>query len=418
MPYPEPQQTLPQFHQEYSWDIIKLIIEGSSAIDLPKLSLMNRDEAHRFLHYYGYDLDNPADKEAVQNIFSEAVSFIKTHFCSGTALHPAPLTFPREIEFINDCRDLLVWASKLDNTERQGWSCATLRVMHTIHHLTNTLRVESFQEIKRQILDRFRQNIHHENDKPILGFGPLAVPLYGVFYKEEKSRDSLIMKLLHKTKNVAENIHDRIGVKLVTENKFEVLRTLRYLVQSNIIMFANVTPGRSRNSLFTLEKYHDFYDKLNAGIDASLSGDEREARIQELLSNPDITAELFSQQAPAVDNEHNRFTSTDYQSLQFTVQQQVKLQSAGFFKARRLRVHLEKYHLGPDLDGLLNELEGPEDAKEIRVLFPFEVQIIDKDNYFKSIAGNASHDAYKKRQSDSACERVLANVFRAMDAKK
>ena len=76
-----------------------------------------------------------------------------------------------------------------------------------------------------------------------------------------------------------------------------------------------------------------------------------------------------------------------------------------------MRAQLEKYHLGPDLEGLLQELEGPGAEQEFRLLFPLEVQIIDKDNYFQSIEGTASHDAYKQRQQDRACLRVLAGIF-------
>ena len=109
-------------------------------------------------------------------------------------------------------------------------------------------------------------------------------------------------------------------------------------------------------------------------------------------------------------NAANAFSSPDYQSIQFTVQQPVTLENPGYFKARRMRVQLEKYHLGPDMEGLLRELEGPDADREMRVLFPLEVQIIDKVNYDKSIEGSASHEEYKKRQIKAACDRVMFAV--------
>ena len=390
--------TLPQaaaekqrIQQEFSWDIIDFLLEGKSPIDLKALTVEERSQAHKFLFNYGYDYNNKEDRETVDEIFAEAIRFIKSYFVHGHSACPTYFTIPAEIERLNDVRDLLIWASGPRTTERQAWSCAILRVMHTIHHLDNTMRAEFFPEIKRQILDKFRQNITEINGQVYLGSSSDTIPLFGVFYKEEKSRDSLIMKLLHKPKNVAEKIHDRLGVKLVTYTKLDVLRTLYYLYIHNVIMFANLTPGRSRNTILDLEKC--------------------QALFAELLDSPIISLGTQTKSMEAEKKTYNPLSSSDYKSLQFTVQELVKLENPGFFKARRLRTQLEKYHLGPDLEGLLQELEGPVAEQEIRVLFPLEVQLIDKDNYAQSIDGTASHDAYKQRQQDRACLRVLAGVF-------
>lgn len=463
----EPLEPIAQFtpqetaHHEFSWEILRFMLEGRSPIDIPSLDMRNREEAHQFITRYGYNLDNPQERDILRAVFAEAVEFIKRYFCLPSETHPETYTVPSEIERVHDVRDLLVWASSYANAERQAWSCAVLRVMHTIIHIDNAMRIESFPEIKRQILDRFKQNIHEdEAGQPVLGTGTLAVPLYGVFYKEEKSRDSLILKLLHKEKNVAENIHDRLGVKLVTHNRFDALRALRCLRQNLIIMFTNLTPGRSRNLLINLQSYRELYDKCTEGMSATCGEEEREQRFIDLLADPAVAEALDRSEragsAPAGSgsdsacsssnvaggatgaggaagagdaaasanngaggatsgagkrvNAANAFSSPDYQSIQFTVQQPVTLENPGYFKARRMRVQLEKYHLGPDMEGLLRELEGPDADREMRVLFPLEVQIIDKVNYDKSIEGSASHEEYKKRQIKAACDRVMFAV--------
>ncbi|MGM9991737.1 MAG: TIGR04552 family protein [Candidatus Bruticola sp.] len=396
--------------QEFSWDIVDFMLEGKSPIDLAALTAEDRAQAHKFLLNYGYDYNNKEAKDTVDEIFAEALRFIKAYFVHGHSSCPTYFTIPSEIERLNDVRDLLIWASGPRGTERQAWSCAILRVMHTIHHLDNTMRAEFFPEIKRQILDKFRQNITEVNGQVYLGSNSDMLPLYGVFYKEEKSRDSLILKLLHKPKNVAEKIHDRLGVKLVTYTKLDVLRVLYYLYTHNVIMFANLIPGRSRNTILDIEKCRAIFAEL---LESEKESDciEREKRLDKLVNQLNtISAQELASMAEEKKH-YNPLSSSDYQSLQFTVQELVKLENPGFFKARRLRTQLEKYHLGPDLEGLLQELEGPVAEQEISILFPLEVQIIDKENYMQSIDGTASHDAYKQRQQDRACLRVLAGVF-------
>lgn len=408
--FPQVNAEKQRIRQEFSWDIIDFLLEGKSPIDLKALTVEERSQAHKFLFNYGYDYNNKEDRETVDEIFAEAIRFIKSYFVHGHSACPTYFTIPAEIERLNDVRDLLIWASGPRTTERQAWSCAILRVMHTIHHLDNTMRAEFFPEIKRQILDKFRQNITEINGQVYLGSGSDTIPLFGVFYKEEKSRDSLIMKLLHKPKNVAEKIHDRLGVKLVTYTKLDVLRTLHYLYIHNVIMFANLTPGRSRNTILDLEKCQALFAEL---LDSEQETDfaEKEKKLAQLADKLDTISPQEQAAMEAEKKTYNPLSSSDYKSLQFTVQELVKLENPGFFKARRLRTQLEKYHLGPDLEGLLKELEGPVAEQEIRVLFPLEVQLIDKDNYAQSIDGTASHDAYKQRQQDRACLRVLAGVF-------
>jgi len=390
---------------DFSWDILRSILEGHSPIDLPALALMDREEANQFLLQYGYDMEDEEDREVAWRVHVEALAFIKRYLCDGTDDAAGPVVVPADIERPTDLRDLLVWASDRNGSERQAWACALLRIMHTISHVNNTLRSEFFPEIKRQILDRFKQHVHQDSrGRLTLGRGPLSVPLLDIFYKEEKSRDSLILKLLHKPHNVAEIIHDRLGVKMVTPNRLDALLALRYLRQNHLILFANVTPGRSRNTLVNLDRFRDLYESLTSGL-ADLT---EEGRDRQFLS-------LLHENAPEMDdlmpNLENPFTSPDYRSIQFTVQQLVKLENPGYLRARRMRLHLEKYHLGPDLEGLVRELEGPQEERELRIFFPLEVQILDEENFRRTQEGAASHVEYKNRQIQAARRRVLGPLL-------
>ncbi len=390
---------------DFSWNILRSILEGLSPIDLPALALMNREEANQFLLQYGYDMDDEEDREVAWRVHLEALAFTKRYLCVGPGDERETLVVPADIERPTDLRDLLVWASDRDGSERQAWACALLRVMHTISHVNNTLRSEFFPEIKRQILDRFKQHVHQDSEGRLtLGRGPLSVPLLDIFYKEEKSRDSLILKLLHKPHNVAEIIHDRLGVKMVTPTRMDALLALRYMRQNHLILFANVTPGRSRNTLVNLERFRALYESLTSGL-ADLTEERRDQQFRNQIHESTLEMdELMSKL-------DNPFTSPDYRSIQFTAQQLVKVENPGYLRARRMRVQLEKYHLGPDLEGLLRELEGPQEERELRIFFPLEVQILDEENYRRTQEGPASHSDYKKRQVQAARHRVLGPLL-------
>src|SRR5690606_2277011 len=49
--------------------------------------------------------------------------------------------------------------------------------------------------------------------------------------------------------------------------------------------------------------------------------------------------------------------------------------------------------------------------KELRFFYPLEVQVMDYDNYLKTLSGPGSHTEYKKRQREAARKRVLGTLI-------
>src|SRR5208282_349991 len=100
------------------------------------------------------------------------------------------------------------------------------------------LRSPHFSDIQQQIFDRFYKLIHRDAEGKLflsdhsgeqsVQEDPLRVRLVAFETKPKKSRDSIILKLLHKPENVAEDIFDRVGIRFTTFTPLEALRVVKY----------------------------------------------------------------------------------------------------------------------------------------------------------------------------------------------
>lgn len=382
----------------FSWEMMRLFLEGFSPIDLSGLALTDRSEAAEFLSRYGYDVCQPSEAQVVEEVQAEAVAFIERFLCPSVRDGDFDLeipTFARE----GDVLDLLTWASSDGNPWRAAWSCALLRVMHTISHANRAVRVPHYDSVKDQVLGRFQSHIKERDGKLTLGSGPDAVPLEAVFFKEQKSRESLILKLLHKPRNVASEVYDRMGVKLVTPTKVEALLALKYLRKAHLVSVAQVTPGRSRNTLVDLDEFRSAYESLTR---LALSPEDESQRdlefVRQMQHRPQRETESVELRI------ENPFSATNFRSIQFTCRHLVKVPNPA-------RAVLDELRVKVDEPELLARLESEHDP-ELMFYFPYEVQITDLENYLASLEGETSHSSYKRRQLQAARTRVLAAVLK------
>ncbi len=343
----------------FPWETLGAIIDGRSAIDLARLHFETQEEAAGFLHRYGFDLQDSEDRRAVEALRQEALGFVED------LLKDDPIALPQVIREQDDVLVLMLWASlgAPHGRSKQLWSCALLRVMHTLAHSGSNLELRYDAQIHAQILAQFEPHIHETADaktgetKLCLGAGEDAVPLAYVNLKRDKPRRSVLIKLLHKPGNVATTIYDRIGVRLVTEDRLDALCAVRYLRKHHVIVFSNVVPERTRNSLIDLEAFHALYDRTP----------DRGSALREAV------AQLAPPKLDALLNPHS---AEDYRSIQFTCRQLIKPRdgSADFF-------------------------------------YPYEVQILERPTYERLTLGNASHDAYRARQLETVKRRVLGGLL-------
>jgi len=355
----------------FSWQTLRAIIGGTSALDLPRLNLGTLTDADEFLTGYGFDWTDPSHRAEVLHIRSESLTFIEEE------LLPPPADINREVWREEDVRKLLLWASaNPDGPEqsRQRWSCALLRVMHTRAHVDSHLQDTFGPQIRDQILDRFRPHLKGDPQNLRLGDGEYSVPLVGFEMKSAKPWRSVLSKLLHKPENVAADVFDHIGVRFITPTRLDALRAVYYLRANNVVMFTNIKPTRSRNTLVDLSRLEAEMDGLDRALaDGTISPADRQAALHRAA---DRLAPMELSRA------YNRFTDDTYRSIQFTSRQMVR---------------------APTATGL----------RPARFFFPYEVQILDHISYERARNGRASHEVYKARQREAIRQRVLGPLVAA-----
>lgn len=425
---------LPSFWKEpYPWPMMRITLDGLSSIDLPSLAIHTQEEARSFLQGYGFDLERRRDRARALYIHGEAVALVDRRFLKDTNL-----TIPDEVAHPRDLTDLLLLASNdLPAGQRlQPWACAILRVMHTIGHCDDDLRLLYFRDIRGQILESYRAHVVNDGGKLSLGRGHDRVPLESFQVKERKDRDSVILKLLHKPGNVAEQIFDRIGVRLVTPTRLDALLALRYLRDHHVFSFANIQPEQSKNALIDLARFLASLDALEGdAID-----EQARARLDAALQIPDGTL-IQPEQDPRDRNPH---TLEGYRAIQFTARQRIRVTPKGRLRLRAANMILNAARsktedmthrieallaasAGPraDLEALLSDAreaartlaDAEHEAdplgieEEISFFFPYEVHILDAESARRNEEGPASHAEYKKRQLDAARRRVLGRLL-------
>jgi uncharacterized protein (TIGR04562 family) len=393
---------------DFGWEILDVIISGRSSIDSPNgFQLQNPGEATRFIASYGYDVENPIERAELLGNFHEALNFVRKHFLQPENPDGLRLELPRKIVELGDIRDLFLMSSMTLTGQARDtagqvlsqWACSILKVMHTIAHIDKDVRSSYFSDIQQQIFDRFYRVIHREDENLFLGEkenDPMRVDLAAFETKPKKSRDSTILKLLHKPENVAEDIFDRVGIRFVTETMLDALRVVKFLKDRMIVVPPNIKPSRSRNTLVELDY---FREQLGQHLAQAEAGSLDEAGL--------VTALTAAARAPAVSPE-NPHTSEFYRALQFTCRQLIKLKNPLFDDLREIKSLVKsKGSKDDELAKAVEKLDMKYAQREIRFFYPYEVQIVDRRSAEENEKGRSAHSEYKRAQVQTAMKRVM-----------
>lgn len=363
------------------WETLDALIHGVSSIDLTSMPTADRMEAENFVLHYGYDLQIQQDANEVRKIMDEAVRFIETLFLNNPTLNweeegepSSPCTsIPPSVIASGDVRDLILAASDPDNPDRI-WSCAILKVMHTIAHIQNGPLYRYFEEARAQILSEFDAILTPLSDDSVLlgKAGGRMMKIFGFETKDQKTRESILVKLLCKREHVAEAIWDLIGVRIITFTPADALLALNILREYKVLVFPNIIPSRSRNNLLDPDRFRREYTRLATDLSQDRIGMET---FEQLVQQIDA-----SFQEPREFSEQNPSSSQEYRSLHTTCRKLIRVKSPG-------------------------------QTGEYRFFFPYEIQILDKANYLESKEGQSAHSTYKKRQLAAARRRVLGTLL-------
>jgi uncharacterized protein (TIGR04562 family) len=400
-------------------DVLDIIIGGKSSIDSNSgFDLQDIDEAGRFAQSYGYDVDDPIERAELLGNYHEAINFVRRYFMHPENPNGLRLEIPRRIIELTDVRELLLMASMHAPSQTQdaqgrylqAWACSILKVMHTISHIDKDLRTFYFVDIQKQIFDRFYRVIHRDPEGQLyLGErddDPGRINLVSFETKPKKSRDSTILKLMHKPENVAEDIFDRVGIRFVTETRLHALLVAKYLKDRMIVMPPNIKPSRSRNSLVQLEEFRTRATELFGRVD------------QGELNEETLLHELEKAATPPLVNPDNPHSSEFYRSIQFTMRQLIKLRHPLFDDIKELksqaRVATQTPGAPNDWVKIVERIDLKNVQREIRFFYPYEVQVMDRGSAEENERGRSAHSEYKKAQLQTAMRRVMGSLVDAI----
>jgi uncharacterized protein (TIGR04562 family) len=365
---------------QFSETVLRSVVGGKSALDIPHLSIRSPEEAAAFIKGYGFDHSLELDVKKLWYFHRRALVFLEEKLGYGATEIPEVLRDPKQL---GDIRQLLLLASSTNPPEKelQRWSCAILRVMHVFVHSENDLFSTFSEEIQKQILSPFQACIYHEgssgttflkrsedaqSDQP-----SEQIALLGFEVKPFKTSTSTVIKLLAKPDALAMSVYDKLGVRFITKSMFDAFQVVRFLAEENLISFPHIMPDQSSNNIYPVELFSEVAKIIHQRIN----------KAGEKLSDDQVD-DIFLHEFDKKQNEfsllrkENFFSGQDYKFIKFICRKLIRIQM-------------------------------PDNKGSFSFFFPFEVQIMDQENHKKILHGPAEHQAYKERQRQAARVRVL-----------
>jgi len=368
-----------------NWGYLNAIASGVSAIDLEGLALRNLHDARQFVLEYGFDLDQPAAPGVIARAHREAVAFISTTF-----LEPWQHDLiPDAVRHPQDPLQLLVYASRrgMQADTLRMWSCAVLKVMHGIFYIDNNLKLRHFNTIREQVFATLDEVIHCEDGHYFLRHDGACLPLLHFDRKNNKGRNSILLKLLQKAAYLAADVYDHLGVRMIFNTRFECLLALQTLQHAHLLSVTNVDSQRTRNTLLDMDAAKAVFTKYRAQLERS---DHYPA---ELLRQMDVELAAAAKEQTRSDNPHS---GEGFSSIQVTVRKMIHLHADDVGGAS-----LPAYAAQEGVDA------PAEPDYDVGFFFEYEIQLMDKASHDRSLSGPASHEAYKRRQVETARIRIF-----------
>ena len=403
----------PSYLGEYTfnWEALDVVCSGKSSLDAKNYltELYDKNQVTNFLGGYGFNITDPVENAELFGIFQEALQFIKRYFLIEGNPEGLDLKVPNYLYSITNISELFLSATGNSNfklkTEESLWAGVILKVMHTILHADKDLRARYFSTVQQQIFDRFYKFILRDDENRLFlkNESGTTIPLYDFQTKAKKTRDSIIIKLLHKQENVAEELFDRIGVRIITYNKLDALRVIKFLHKNYVIMINNIKPSRSQNTLVDLKLLRkNIFGLYKMAIRSQLPEDDFYQRLNNLISE--------SYPKSAHHSDKNLHSSDVYRAIHVTGRQLIKYRNPFMSSFNEVRKQALKDKENPLSQSLLS-LDTSAISRDVRFFYPFEVQITDYESHLQNTQGEASHNDYKRSQLRSAMKRIFKPIL-------
>ncbi len=327
-------------------EAIRLVLRGGSVIDWHRLNFVEPREVQEFLFAQELDVTQPAHNARAEAIKNSAISYLRRNFD-----FPIPKAVAQK-----DVAELLMLAS--GKGHRQLCACTILKVMHIIHHLEARELLFMLPISDQELFHLVEQKVY----RVIGGMLARGFPILE-FIGGRKNKDSLYTKLLSKPETHAAQIYDKLRFRIVTRAPEDIFPTLNYLMR-HVFPFNYVVPKESTNTLFPFRRYCESHPRLSE-------------LFPQLQLSPDFEEDGSG---PRIENQ---FTAPTYRVVHFVVDMPV-------------RVPQEVMDHAPPAAWALGQV----------IFGQTEFQIIDRETEQANEMGDASHDAYKRRQQQAVARRL------------
>ncbi len=405
----------PQYLADYlfDWQTLGVLLEGHSVVDAASYvgRLTRREDVDAFLAGYGFDLENPIVAAELFGNYQEALQFIRKYFLKEGNPEGLDLSLPHSFLQLVDIRQLFLMATGYSgkvSPEEIQWASVILKVMHTVTHADKDLRHSYLPTIQQQIFDRFYRYLRRD-DQGQLFLGRSVeegIALSEFQTKPLKSRESIILKLLHKAEYVAEELFDRVGLRIVTKNRLDALKVIQFLFENYIIIPQNIKPSRSHNSLLNLEKFRKHY---GVALKSAMRGGWSEEQFTKALEVA-LDESKFSVEEIVNDNVNS---SKKYEAIHFTCRQLIHYVNPLYQDLVQLKRLSKKCSDGNEVGKKVNSLNLSLLEKEVKFFYPFEIQVTDAESHRNNTQGEAAHSGYKKVQQKKAMQRLFSSFIKS-----
>jgi uncharacterized protein (TIGR04552 family) len=327
-------------------EAIRLLLRGGSVIDWHRLNFQDPREVLEFLAAQECDVTQAADHARAEATKNAAISYLRRNFD-----FPIPKPVAQK-----DAAELLMLAS--GRGHRQLCACTILKVMHIIHHLEARELLFMLPISDQELFHLIEQKVY----RVIGGMLARGFPILE-FIGGRKNKDSLYTKLLSKPETHAAQIYDKLRFRIVTRAPEDIFPTLNYLMR-HVFPFNYVVPGESTNTLFPFKRYCESHPHLS-------------------VLHPQLQMGPTPEEQDEATRVDNQFTAPSYRVVHFVVDMPV-------------RVPQEVMDHAPPAAWALGQV----------IFGQTEFQIIDRETEQANEMGEASHDAYKRRQQAAVARRL------------